>query len=120
MKHNLYQKDILLNKRWFEITQEGLSIKSKSIRESNELSLRFEDIGLKVVKSKNGKTGWLIATLVSLGLSAIILIDRKTGGDTDKGDFLFYFLLSLVFFVIFVLTYKRSFYLTNNENKNAI
>jgi hypothetical protein len=116
----LYQKDILGNRKYFEISNEELLIKSSRFFKSSEVTIKLDTIGTKVIKSKTGKKGWLIAAIVLLILSITLFIGEKAGGDTDKFAFLFYFIFSIGCFIVFILSYKSSFYLAKQDNKNAI
>jgi hypothetical protein len=120
MTDTLFQKDLLFNRRWFKIDDEGLSVTSKSLTSSSEVFVKFEDIGVKIIKSKGGKKGWLIATIIFLLLSAGMFFFEKSGGDTDKNAFMVYLILAIISGIIFLLTFKSSFYLADNNNQNAI
>ena len=120
MTDTLHQRDKFFNRKWFKIDDEGLSVSSKSLSKSDEVFIKFEDIGVRVIKSKSGKKGWLIATIVFLLLSAGMFFFEKSGGDTDKNAFVVYLILAIISGTIFLLTFKRSFYLADNNNKNAI
>jgi hypothetical protein len=120
MLETLYQKDSFFHKKWFEITEEGLSVISKSLLSNTELFVKFEDIGVKIIKSKKGKKGWIIASIICLLLSVGLFFYEKTGGNTDKNAFVVYLVLSIVFGVVFLITYESSFYLADNNSKNAI
>jgi hypothetical protein len=120
MSYTLYQKDNFFNQKEFEITAEGLNINSKKLVGSDELFVKFEDIGSKVIKSKSGNRKWLLATIFFFMLSIGMFTYARVGGDVEKNGYLVYLILSIICFTVFFLTYKKSFYLTNSQNKNAI
>ena len=120
MLETLYQRNIFFHKKWFEINDEGLSIISRSLSSNTELFVKFEDIGVKIIKDKKGKKGWIIASIICFLLAVGLFFDEKTGGNTDKNAFVVYLIFSIIFVVVFFMTYERSFYLADNDSKNAI
>lgn len=117
---SLFQKDLLFNRRWFNMNDEGLMVTSKSLTSSSEVFVKFEDLGFKIIKSKGGKLGWLITVIVSFLLAIVMYFFEKTGGDTEKSAFLGYLILAIMAAIIYLLTYKSSIFLTDNENKSSI
>lgn len=120
MRQTLHQKAFFFNQNWFDITNIGLSVKTKTLTNSNEFFLNFEDVGTKIVKSNKGKKGWLIATVVFLILSIGMYFMEKSGGNAEKDAYLFYFIVTIICAVVYVMTFKRSFFLATNDNSHAI
>jgi len=96
MVDTLYQRDLFFNRRLFKLDEEGLSVTSKSLSTSTEVFIKFQDIGVKVIKSKNGKKGWLIAAIVFLLLSMGMFFFERSGGQTDKNAYVIYLILALI------------------------
>ena len=101
MLETLYQRNIFFHKKWFEINDEGLSIISRSLSSNTELFVKFEDIGVKIIKDKKGKKGWIIASIICFLLAVGLFFDEKTGGNTDKNAFVVYLIFSIIFVVVF-------------------
>lgn len=120
MENTFFQRDMHFNKKWFTLTEQGLQVKQKSLFSSNEYFLNYEDIGSKIVKSKAGRKGWLIATASLFSLSLILFIIRIAGEDIEKGAELFYLLTGSICFLVYLITYKSTFYLAQSGNTNAI
>ena len=66
MANSLLQRRFPFNRRWFEIKAEGLIFRKKEIEESAETFIRFEEVGVKSIRSTERKRRWLIATIVFL------------------------------------------------------
>jgi hypothetical protein len=120
MTETLFQKDLFFNRRWFKIDDEGLLVTSKSLTTSSEIFIKYEDIGVKIIKSKGGKRGWLLASIVFFLISVGMFFFENSGGDTDKNVFVVYLIFAIISAIMFLLSYKRFFYLANNDNSNAI
>lgn len=120
MANTLYQQNRFFRKKWFELKEEGIFIKTTDLNGTTELLMKFEDTGVKLIKSKMTKRGWLIATLTFFLMAVAMYIYEKFGGDTDKNSFIIYLILSAISGIVFFLTGKRSFYLANNDNRRAI
>jgi hypothetical protein len=120
MKKTLHQKGYFLNENYFEITEEGLSVKTRKMSSASEYFVTFDDMGTKVIKSNKGKKGWLIASMVFLILSIGLLFLAKSGGNADKDAYVVYLIFSVICIAIYLVTFKRSFYVANNDNTNAI
>jgi len=120
MENTFFQKDRHFNSKWFTLTEQGLQVKQKSLFSSDEYSVNYEDIGSKIIKSKAGKKGWLIATASLFSLSLVLSILRIAGEDVGKGAELFYLLIGSICFLVYYITYKSTFYLAQSGNTNAI
>ena len=119
MKKTLYQRQFLRQK-WFELTDEGLHVRSRNLTKGDEYFTRFEDLGVKVIKSKTGKRSWLIASIIFILLSVVLFFHERAGGDTEKNVFVVYLILSIMCAVVYGMTFKNSFYLATNNNDNAV
>jgi len=119
METTLHQK-AFLSQSWFQITDQGLKVTNKSLTRTNDFFVTFEDVGTKTLRYNKGKKGWLIAALILLVVSMGLLVMEKSGGDTDKNAYIIYLTFSVVCLVAYFLTFKRSFYVVNNDNTNPI
>jgi hypothetical protein len=120
MENKLFQRRFLFNRRWFEITADGLLFRKKEIVESAEIFIRFEEVGVKSLRSTERKRKWLIATLIFLVISIGTFFYERSGGNTDKNAFVVYLILSAACAVVYLVTTKNLFYLVTSGNKNAI
>ncbi|HCL06693.1 MAG TPA: hypothetical protein DHW64_12360 [Chitinophagaceae bacterium] len=120
MSNALHQKGFFLKQSWFEITDIGLVIKTKTLTSNDEFFMNFEDIGTKIIRSNGGKKGWLIATVVFVILSIGMYVMEQSGGNAEKNAYLFYLIIAIICIVVYLMTYKRSFFLVTNDNSNAI
>lgn len=80
----------------------------------------YDDIGIRILKEKGGRNGWLGASTIALILAIFLLARRLFGGDVGSGAEFFYLLVSGACALVFILTYKRKFYLVKSGNLNAI
>lgn len=116
----LIQTEKIFKHRIFEITENGLKGQDKGLFKNTEYFVNFEDIGVKVLKTKSGGRKWLYATLVFGFLTLIMLIMKIAGGDVGKGSEIFYLCLTFVCGFIYWISSTDSFYLVQQGNKNAI
>lgn len=116
----LVQTDIKFNKKYFEITESGISISVKKMFSTKSYSVKFEDLGFKRLQSKHSKGGWLIAAIIFIILAIILFFLEKNGNDTDRGAFVVYIVLSIISFIMYFTSYKNTFFLTNTDNTNGI
>lgn len=120
MSDKLIQKDFFFNQRIFELSDTGLHAQKKGLFHDTEYSVDFDDIGIRVLKEKLGRNGWLVGSIIALLLSMILFAQRTIGGDVGSGAEVFYLMIGLVCGLVFILTYKRKFYLVKSGNTNAI
>lgn len=120
MRQTLHQKSFLFKQNWFEITDIGLSVKTKTLTNSSEYFLNFEEVGTKTIKFNKGAKGWLIATVVFLILSIGMYFMEKSGADAEKDAYIFYFIVTIICAAVYVMSYQRSFLLVTNDDSNAI
>ena len=92
----------------------------KKFMKSNECFIRFENIGLNPLKSKSVNKGWVLASAAFLTLSIFLFIEKQRGSDVEPGAYVFYLVIFGFCALLSVITYKRAFYLTRNDNTNAI
>src|ERR1700692_920994 len=114
MANSLFQRRFLFNRRWFEITAEGLVFRKKEIEESAETFIHFEEVGVKSIRSTERKKRWLIATLVFLFIAIGMFFYERSGGNTDKNAFVVYLVLSAACAVVYFVTAKNLFYLVTS------
>ncbi len=120
MTDRLTQKDKFFNTRTFELTDTGLRGQHKGLFSSNEYFVDYDDIGIKILKEKAGRNGWLGASTIALILAIFLFVRRIIDGDVGNGAEFFYLVVSGVCGLVFILTYKRKFYLVKSGNLNAI
>lgn len=120
MNESIIQKDLRLRYKSFLITEKGLQVKHKSLLRSGEYLLAYENVGTRIYKDNKGIYGLLFSSTL-LGLVSVLLyLLRHTGEGVDSSVYLFYFGISLILFILFLLTYKRTFYLVKYGNVEAI
>ena len=120
MTDRLIQKGRFFNTKIFELTDTGLRGQNKGLFSANEYFVDFDDIGIRILKEKAGRNGWLAASTIALILAMFLFARRLFGGDVGNGAEFFYLLVSGVCGLVFILTYKRKFYLVKSGNLNAI
>ena len=120
MADTLSQRRFFINRRHFELTENGISVRESRLTGGSEIFLGFEESGVKMIKSKNGKRAWLVASLCLVVLSAGLFLYEKSGGDVDKSSYIVYLILAAIALIIYLSTYKNSFFLADNDNKHAI
>jgi hypothetical protein len=120
MTDRLKQKGRFFNTKTFELTDSGLRGLQKGLFSSNEYFVDYDDIGIRTLKEKGGRNGWLGASTIALVLAIFLFARRLFGGDVGNGAEFFYLLVSGVCGLVFILTYKRKFYLVKSGNVNAI
>ncbi len=120
MTDRLTQKGRFFNSKTFELTDTGLRGQHKGLFSSNEYFVDYDDIGIRILKEKAGRNGWLAASTIALLLAIFLFARRIFGGDVGNGAEFFYLLLSGVCGLVFIVTYKRKFYLVKSGNINAI
>ena len=120
MNESLIQKDFRLRYKSFLITEKGLEVKHKSFLRSGEYLLPYENIGTRIYKDYKGIYGALYSSAILGSISALLYFTRNDSPLTDRSSYLFYFGLSITLLVIFLLTFKRQFYLVKFGNTDAI
>lgn len=116
----LEQTKRFFHRRIYELTDNGLKGQLKRLFDSSEYFVDYEDVGVRILKSKSGNTVWLIIAIIGLVLPVLLLIARLFGGDVEGGAEVLYLTIGLVSGLIYWLTYSKSFYLVQPGNKNAI
>lgn len=120
MNSTLMQQDFLFNRKQFVITSEGIHAQSRRFLNNNEYVLNFEDIGLKIIKKRQGQLGWLLGIIVFVVLAVVVFVARLRGSDVEPEAFAIYIGIAGISAVGYLLTYERLYYLTNNDNSNSI
>ncbi len=120
MRNTLVQKDRFFNKRVYELAETGLSVRQTGFLNSREYFVDYDNIGIRPLKEKFGRNGWFGASIIGFVLAAILTITRWTGGEVGSGAEIFYLLLGVFCIVIFMITYKRKFYLIDPGHNNGI
>jgi hypothetical protein len=114
------QKAWFWNKKIFEISDTGLSVKDKSLLSHTDYFVEFDNLGSKRLRKKSGQIWWVIGSFFLISVSILLFIDLATGGDGEKFAPYFYLVLGLCSLIIFVLTYKQTFFLVKSDNSNAV
>lgn len=120
MNNTLIQQDFLFNRKQFTITTEGIHVKSRRFLNNNEYFLNFEDIGLKAIKKRQGKLGWLVGIIAFVMLAFVVLVAQLRGADVEPEAFGVYLGIAAIFTAGYLVTYERLCYLTNNDNSNSV
>ncbi|MBS0031816.1 hypothetical protein ACTJJ0_32790 [Chitinophaga sp. 22321] len=120
VKYSLHQRNYLFHEKWFEIKADGLTIRNKQLLNSSEYYLKFEDIGIKTIKSKSGHKGWLIGVFFLAGISALLYVEEINHEKVGHNAYLFYLVAAILCFLAYLFTYKRLIYLAHNNNSSAI
>lgn len=102
------------------IEANGITVIKKKLAQHTETFIEFEDIGSKIIKDNSRRIGWLIASAVFLLLAIAVFFDRVTGGKVGKGAEIFWVCVSIILFIVFVMTRKQTVYLAQSDNTNAI
>jgi len=116
----LIQKKKFFYKTVFELTETGLHVQQRKQLNSVEYFVDYEDIGVRILKSKTGINGWLIAAIASLVLAFGTARIRESGAHVEYAAELFYLAISAICGVIYWLTYKETFYLVQRGNSSAV
>jgi len=119
-KNTLYQSGFLLNRKWFEIGSDGLSVRYKSLLGNGEYYVKFEQLGVKTIKSKSGNMAWLIIAFFAVGVAILLFVDELGKVKPEYSNPLFYLVAGLLCLLTYLFTYKRVFHLTRADNTNAI
>jgi hypothetical protein len=116
----LVQTEKFVNKRIYELTDNGMKRQVKRLFDSSEYFTDYEDIGVRLLKSKSGYTALLVVAMIGLCLSGLLLLIRAVGGSVEKGGELVYLVIGAVSGLVYWLTYTKSFYLVQPGNQNPI
>lgn len=119
-KNTLYQIGFPFNRKWFEIGADGLSVRYKNLLGGSEYYVKFEQLGVKTIKTKSGNIAWLIAGFFALGIGVLLLVDELGKEKPEYDSSLFYLVAGALCFFTYLFTFKRIFHLTRVDNTNAI
>jgi hypothetical protein len=114
------QFDYNLDRFNFTIESEGLRIRRKRLSESTETFVRFEDIGTKRIKEGAQKWFWLLASMFFIIVTVWVFSRRMKGADIGDGAEIFWLSVSLVLFIVYIITRKRILYIAAEDNTDAI
>lgn len=120
MNELLVQKDFRLRYKSFLITEKGLEVKHKSLLRSGEYLLPYENIGTRIYKDSKGIYGLLYSSAILGMISLLMYVLRNEGENIESSASLFYSGLSAILLVLFLITYKRNFYLVKYGNVDPI
>jgi hypothetical protein len=116
----LKQTSSFFNKKTFEITNTGLSVREKTIISKRDYFVEFDNIGSKELRTKSGKAYWLIISFFAFMISLVLFVDQRHGGNVEDDAYLFYLVISLACIIIYFFTYKQSFFLLKPDNTYSI
>jgi hypothetical protein len=119
MQMELIQKNWLKGNRRFQIEEQGLKIKESKLTASNELYLKFENIGYQAIESNSGIKGWLWSAITFVCLACGVFIFRIIGSEVEVGAEFIYLGLAVICLLIFIFTYKRVLFLVNSNNDGS-
>jgi hypothetical protein len=120
MNESLVQKDLRFRYKSFLITENGLEVKQKSLLSSSEYVIAYENVGTRTYKSNKGIYGLLFSSTILSMVSILLYLLRNDGENVESSVYFFYFGLSMILLILFLITYKRNFYLVKHENVDAI
>jgi hypothetical protein len=120
MNESLVQKDLRFRYKSFLITEKGLEVKQKSLLSASEYLIAYENIGIRTYKSNKGIYGLLFSSTILCMVSILLYLLRNDGEGVESSVYFFYFGLSMILLILFLITYKRNFYLVKHGNVDAI
>jgi len=120
MNETLVQKDLRFRYKSFLINANGLEVKQKSLLSSSEYVIAYENVGTRTYKSNKGTYGLLFSSTILCMVSILLYLLRNDGEGVESSVYFFYFGLSMILLILFLITYKRNFYLVKHGNVDAI
>jgi hypothetical protein len=120
MNKSLIQKDLRFRYKSFLITENGLEVKQKGLLSSSEYLIAYENVGIRTYKSNKGIYGLLFSSTILCMVSILLYLLRNDGEGVESSVYFFYFGLSMILLILFLITYKRNFYLVKHGNVDAI
>lgn len=104
----------------FIIEDTGLRLIKKKINSSTNTFVDFEDIGSKIIIENTRKPVWLIISFVLLTAAITVFVKRLNGGAVGNGVEIFLLTMSLISFLVFLITKRNIIFLLQSDNTNAI
>jgi hypothetical protein len=120
MNESLVQKDFRFRYKSFLITENGLEVKQRGLLSSSEYLIAYENIGIRTYKNNRGIYGLLFSSTILCMVSILLYLLRNDGDGVESSVYFFYFGLSMILLILFLITYKRNFYLVKHDNVDAI
>jgi len=120
MNESLVQKDFRFRYKSFLITENGLEVKQSSLLSSSEYLITYENVGVRTYKNNRGIYGLLFSSTILCMVSILLYLLRNDGDGVESSVYYFYFGLSVILLILFLITYKRNFYLVKHGNIDAI
>ncbi|RPE08106.1 hypothetical protein EGT74_13640 [Chitinophaga lutea] len=121
MSENVFtQRNFLHHKKRFEIKVDGLNVQYRHLLGKSDFFVKFEDLGIKTIKSVSGNKPWLVAAFCCVFLAIFLLFLKMSGRDVEEGSVLFYFAIAALCICGYCITYKRLLYLARNDNSNGV
>lgn len=118
--NRIEQTSKFFNKRVYELTDNGLKGQVKQLFNASEFFVDYENIGVRILRSKSGNTPLLVIAIIGLALTVFVLTVRLFGGHVEGGTEILYLTIGLVTGLLYWLTYSKSLYLVQPGNNNAI
>ncbi|MBX2964955.1 MAG: hypothetical protein KF845_02330 [Cyclobacteriaceae bacterium] len=116
----LIQTEKLFYRKTFELTDKGLQGKQRKLFNTVEYFVDYENVGIRIFRSKSGTYGFLVASIIAILVAIIVFISRSAGNEVGRGAEIFYLSIGLICGLFYWLTYSRTFCLVQPGNKNAI
>ena len=114
------QFDINFNRFQYIIEDTGVKLIKRRFSSSTETFVEFESIGSKIIKENTRKLYWAILSVLFLLIAIAVFVSRMKGGKVGDGAEFFHLSVSFVLLMIFFLTKKRTLFLAQQDNINAI
>lgn len=110
------QKDFPFKTNIFELTDTGLKGQRKTLFGSTEFFVDYNNLGVRVLKTRSGSRKWLIGAGVffTFFIAALFIETRA------KSALGFHLIACLICLLIYLLTYKRNYFLVQPDNTNAV
>ncbi|RFZ90403.1 hypothetical protein D0C36_21665 [Mucilaginibacter conchicola] len=119
MDKNFYQKGFF-EKKWFFITDSGLSVRSKKMGSIHEYDINFEDIGTRLRTSTKDIAALRLIAIACLVIAIVVFVARLSGKHVENWAEAFYLIVAVGAASAYYLTYKKLLYLLKPNNSNPI
>jgi hypothetical protein len=116
MSDTFIQKDLFFKTNKFELTETGIKGHRKTLFGSTEFFVDYNNLGVRILKTKSGSRRWLIAAGVFLLFFVAVLFTNNHAKSAPA----FHILASMICVLVYLLTYKRGYFLVQPGNRNAL
>jgi len=114
------QFDINLTRFKYVVKNDGILVTKKILFSGTERFVPFENIGSEIIRDKERKLVWLIASILFFIVASTVLFRRISGFYVGDGAEVFWLSISVVFFIIFAYKRKNSLFLVKDDKANGI